>query len=323
MQETMRALQIMGPDDARVVIVPLPEPAAGEVLVRVRAIAVCSHWDLTLLAGKDIFERPGYPRYPISVGVPGHEMSGQVAALGPDAELFRVGDRVAAWTSRASALPGRYGYYAEYAAVPEDCLMPVPEHLSFEEAAPLEMAMCVASSIRQAGDMAGKTVAVGGAGPAGLMAIQMACALGARRIIAFDPVEGRRSLALFAGADITLDPAADEVKDLPSSTAEIAIECAGAAASAENLMRVTSGSVHLFGVVHGTVGFTMDHWMRNVRLFGYPGHFRESAELALALMTTGALRTDFLIGTKVGFDRYREGLATLKSGKVAKVCIVP
>ncbi|MCC7265217.1 MAG: alcohol dehydrogenase catalytic domain-containing protein [Candidatus Latescibacteria bacterium] len=323
MAQQMRALQIVAPGDVQVVQVEVPQAAQGEVLVRIRAATVCSHWDLTMVAGRDIFERPDYPKYPIEAGVPGHEVAGEVVAVGAQVEVFKVGDRVAAWSSRSSQLPGRLGYYAEYAAIPAADLMPVPDHLSLEEAAILELAMCVAASFRQAGDLAGKRVAIGGAGAAGLIALQLARALGVRRVEVFEPTAARRELALSLGADLAYDPVSPASLALGARTYEVAFECAGAAVSAQNLMRVTTGPVHLFGVVHGEIRFTMDHWGRNVHLCGYPGHSRESAELAMALIAGGSVKVKPIIGMKVDFEHYREGLDRLKDGAAAKMCVVP
>jgi len=320
MAKTMKALQILGPGEVRIVSVPVPQPGEREVLVKVRAVTVCTHWDLTLLAGTDIFGRPGYPKYPIHVGYPGHEMAGDVVAAGPAASAFRTGDRVAVWTSRAT---GVQGYYAEYAAVPEECLLRIPDHLSYPEAAPLELAMSVACSVRQMGDVAGKRVALGGAGAAGLIALQMIRVLGARQITVFDPVETRRALAVDLGADRALDPDSPESRALPATMAELAVECAGSAASAENLMRVTTGTVHLFGVVHGEIRYNVDHWGRGVTVAGYPGHSRESGDFALAMMRSGALRTAPLVGKTVTFGSYLEGIDALKAAVVPKVCVVP
>jgi len=317
----MRGLQIVAPGRVEVVTVGTPKPARGEVLVRVRAVSVCTHWDLTILAGKDIFERPGYPKYPIPVGIPGHEMSGEVVALGEGVTALRVGDRVATWSSRASQKT--IGYYAQYAAVPEDCLLTIPNNLSFVHAAPLEMGMSVAGSVRAMGDLAGKCVAVGGAGPAGLIGIGMIRALGARQILVFDPLEKRRKLALELGADRALDPSSQESLALSPRTAQVALECAGNAASAENLMRVTTGAVHLFGVVHGQIRYGIEHWGRGVTLAGYPGHSVESGEFARAMMAGGAVRTDRIIGKTVGFADYLDGIEVLKTGAIPKLCVVP
>ena len=323
MAEMMKALQIVAPGKVEIVDVAVPEPGPDEVLVEVKAITACTQWDLTLLSGVDIFERMGFPKYPIAPGVPGHEMAGVVVARGSEASVFSPGDRVAAWDSRASQLPGRIGYYAQFAAVPEDCLLPIPDSLTFVEAAPLELGMCVAASVRQAGDLSGKRVAVGGAGAAGLVALQMAKALGARHVIAFDPVAARRELALALGVDDALDPVSEECAALRPGSADVGIECSGRAASAENLLRIATGGVHLFGVVHGQIRYTMDHWGRNVSLHGYPGHTRESAELALALMSCGAVRTKEFIGAEVPFEKYLEGMDMVKRGEIPKLCIIP
>ena len=323
MADMMKAIRIVAPGHVEIVDVPVPVPEHDEVLVEVKAVTACTQWDLTLLAGVDIFEREDYPKYPQEPGVPGHEMAGEVIAVGHGVHTYSIGDRVAAWSSRASQQPGRYGYYAEYAAVPTDCLLHIPDHMSYTDAAPLELAMCVAASIRQAGDLAGVHVAVGGAGPAGLAALQMARALGARSITVFDPVDSRRELALSLGADEAYAPESPDSQHLNSCDVEIAFECSGRAASAENLLRITNDRVYLFGVVHGDIRYSIEHWSKNVSLHGYPGHTLESAELALGLMSSCAVKFDGIVSTPYSFDSYQDGMNLVKSGEISKLCIIP
>src|SRR3954464_11192912 len=98
---------------------PDPEPGAGEVLVRVRAAG---------LNGADMLQRKGgYPAPPGSPqDIPGLELAGEVAAVGPGAQRFSEGDRV-------MAIVGGGGQ-AELATVHEHQLMPIPDGLSFTEA---------------------------------------------------------------------------------------------------------------------------------------------------------------------------------------------
>jgi NADPH2:quinone reductase len=147
---------------------PDPEPGIGEVLVRVRAAGL-NGADMMQLAG-------GYPAPPDAPqDIPGLELAGEVAAVGPKARRFAEGDRV-------MGIVGGGGQ-AELAVVHERCLMPVPEELSFNEAGGTPEVFTTAhdSVFTQAGLVAGERLLVhGGAGGVGTAAIQLGHAAGAR-----------------------------------------------------------------------------------------------------------------------------------------------
>ena len=116
----MRAIQIHktgGPEVLQAVDLPIPSPGPGEVLGKIHASGVNFI---------DTYLREG--RYPAPLPfVPGQEAAGTVEALGEGIECFAKGDRVA-WT-------GTRGTYAEYAVAPARDLLPIPEQVSFEQAA--------------------------------------------------------------------------------------------------------------------------------------------------------------------------------------------
>jgi NADPH2:quinone reductase len=147
---------------------PHPEPGTGQVLVRVRAAG---------LNGADMMQRRG--RYPAPPGspadIPGLEVAGEVAGLGPAAQRFKLGDRV-------MAIVGGGGQ-AELAVVHERVLMPVPANLSWAEAggAPEVFTTAHDAVFTQAGLRPGEHLLVhGGAGGVGTAAVQLARAAGAR-----------------------------------------------------------------------------------------------------------------------------------------------
>src|SRR5450755_1645892 len=145
-----------------------PEPGTGEVLVRVRAAG---------LNGADMMQRKGhYPAPPDAPqDIPGLELAGEVAAVGPKAHRFREGDRVMGITGG--------GGQAELAVVHERILMPVPEELSWDEAGGTPEVFTTAHDgvFTQAGLVAGERLLVhGGAGGVGTAAIQLGHAVGAR-----------------------------------------------------------------------------------------------------------------------------------------------
>jgi putative PIG3 family NAD(P)H quinone oxidoreductase len=147
---------------------PDPEPGASEVLVRVRAAG---------LNGADILQRKGgYPAPPGSPeDIPGLELAGEVARLGPGATRFQEGDRV-------MAIVGGGGQ-AEYCVVHERQLMPVPDALDWPQAGGVPEVFTTAHDavFSQAGLVAGERLLVhGGAGGVGTAAIQLGRAAGAR-----------------------------------------------------------------------------------------------------------------------------------------------
>lgn len=165
------------PDGVHLAHVPQPIPKAGEVLVKIHAVSVNSA-DLRLLAGKPFLVRlMGYglfnPRYPILGG----DIAGRVEAVGGGATRFKVGDAVYGDLSNHGM-----GGFAEYVAVSEDALAPMPVNLTFEEAAAVPLAGITAlQALRDKAQVRpGERVAINGAsGGVGTFAVQIARAMGA------------------------------------------------------------------------------------------------------------------------------------------------
>jgi NADPH2:quinone reductase len=172
-EATMKAIGIPvpGPYDALVLEDrPRPAPAGRQVLVRVHAAGVNR---------PDVFQRLGnYPPPPGAPDIPGLEIAGEVAALGPGARAYGIGDTITA------LVPG--GGYAEYAVVDERNALPLPRGFSMVEAAAIpETFFTVWPNVFDRGRLqAGETILVhGGASGIGTTAIQLAKAFGARVIV--------------------------------------------------------------------------------------------------------------------------------------------
>lgn len=320
----MRALQLTGPGQARIVELPLPQPAEGEVVVQVEGVTTCPHWDMTLWTGKDIFDRPAYPRYPLVAGRPGHEMAGRVVAVGRGVEGLAEGDRVASIFDSGEAQPG---FYAEYAPARAAQLLRVPEHLDVAAVASLELAQCVAVSFQRAGDLTGLRVGISGLGPAGLIAVQMARALGAAQVVGFEIDAGRFAQARALGADRVVAPDTAEYAALAALPAadqlDLSIDCIGVAASTQSLMRVTRARVLIFGVPHGAIQFGLDEWVKGLQVEGYARHNRAAGEMALDLITAGTLRLKPLVSARLPLHRYGEGVDLLLSRQALKILYLP
>ncbi|GAA2625511.1 alcohol dehydrogenase catalytic domain-containing protein [Actinomadura fulvescens] len=213
-----------GPEVLKVERVPVPAPAVGEVLVRVRATSV-NWWDAGYRKGI-VQPRPGVPALPLPFQL-GREAAGEVAAIGDNVEHFAVGDRVVVMTCPAcgrcascrrgddnlcqdTELPGhqRFGGYAEYVTAPQHGLLQAPDGVDFETLACVlwsygtVLHMVNARARVQPGDIVLVTGASGGMGTA---ALQLSKLAGARQIIALTGSPGKRDALLAAGADIALN----------------------------------------------------------------------------------------------------------------------
>jgi putative PIG3 family NAD(P)H quinone oxidoreductase len=170
---------------------PVPQPGAGEVLIKVAAAGV---------NGPDLMQRKGlYPPPPGASDLLGLEVAGQIVAAGAGAQRWAVGDRVTALTNG--------GGYAEYCAVDARHCLPLPLGVSQLESACLpETFFTVWSNIFMgAGLSAGETLLVhGGAGGIGTTAIQLAKAFGAK-VFATDSPEERCRICRELGADRVID----------------------------------------------------------------------------------------------------------------------
>jgi len=319
----MKILQIFAPGQVEWQDAPIPQPGAGEVLVKVAAVTTCPHWDLHLMSGEPMF--PGVPLpYPYTPGQPGHEMTGEVAAVGPGVNAFAVGDRVAAWRDAGAK---RQGCYAQYVPCLVENLLKIPDHIAFEAVASLELAMCVQVSFDQLTRLDGvrnKRIGISGLGPAGLIAVQMAKAYGAREVVAIDPVPERRALAVELGATLALAP--DPGSFLPvngTMALESAVDCTGLKKSIEFLMAHTQAVVAIFGVLREEVAFGWDHWRRGFKLLGYEPHNRAAAEQALHLIGSGQLSLTPLTTHSLPLTRYAEGVELLRTKQAIKIRFLP
>ena len=220
--------------------IPMPEPRAGEILVRVSACGVC-HTDLHIMKAEVAFPLPA---------VLGHEISGIVEALGPGVTGPAPGTPIASafimpcgrcppcgagrddlcdnffgmnrlkgtlydGTSRLRRADGSpismysMAGLAEYAVVPATDVFPLPEGLPLLESAVLGCAVFTAyGAVRHAADLrAGERVAIVAAGGVGLSIIQVARAFGASQIIAIDVRDDRLEMARQLGATDTINGA--------------------------------------------------------------------------------------------------------------------
>jgi NADPH:quinone reductase-like Zn-dependent oxidoreductase len=178
--------------------VPVPRPAAGEVLIRVRAAAV-NALDWHLVTGLPMFARAAIGLRRPRRAIPGADVAGTVAAVGVGVETFAIGDDV------FGQVDG--GGFAEYVTAPADWLVAKPQTLGFHEAATLGVAAETAlQGLRDWGRLRpGQRVLLNGAsGGVGTFAVQLAKALGAAHVTAVCST-GNVAAARQLGADRVID----------------------------------------------------------------------------------------------------------------------
>ena len=258
----MRVAVYHGNRDVRIEERPRPAAGPGELVFRVVASGVC---------GSDVMEWYRLAKAPIVLG---HEVAGEVVAIGRGLAGFAEGDRIVT-THHVPCNECRYclagqhpvcdtlrttsfdpGGFAEYVRLPAVNVargtFAIPDHVGFDEASFVEPLACVARGQRVAGDVAGKTVAVFGAGISGLLHLMWAKAHGAAALVATDIHPFRLDAARRAGALVAVD-ASD--RDVPARVreandgraADIVIVCTAEPAAVEQAMRaVDRGGTILF-----------------------------------------------------------------------------
>jgi len=202
--------------------IPMPcIEAADEVLVRIKATAIC---------GSDVHGLDGSTGRRQPPLVMGHEASGVVESVGSEVKSLKIGDRVTfdstVWCGECyfcrqgqvnlcdkrrvlGVSCDEYrqdGTFAEYVIVPERIVYKLPDNVAFEEAAITEPVSVAMHAFDITNMRPGESAAVIGSGLIGLLLIQIIRAYSPHLIIAFDTDEKRRKAAIEAGADIALDP---------------------------------------------------------------------------------------------------------------------
>jgi (R,R)-butanediol dehydrogenase / meso-butanediol dehydrogenase / diacetyl reductase len=347
---TMLAARWHGRGDVRVERVPVPSPGPGELLLRVTWCGIC---------GTDVEEYRDGPAV-IPVGTPnritgqaapvvlGHEFAGTIVEVGAGVEGFAPGDRVApdiclfcgachycrrheyalceSWA--AIGLHGDGGL-AEYARVPASQCLPLPDSIGDDEAALIETTEVCVRAIRHGEVSLGDRVAVVGDGAVGLVAIQVARAAGASRVVLLGHRPARLEVGRRLGADAAIDtndPAwRAALADLTDGLgADVVIECGGGAGAIRDAIGAArkGGRVVLLAVTSAPL--QVDTWpivAGELTIVGsVQHHFDEDLPTAIDLIGSGRVDVRSLITRRIPLERVVadgfEGLAGSSDIKV-------
>ena len=329
----MKAAVYHGPRDIRVEDVPKPTPAANEILVEVRACGICGSDLHTYRYG--VFEDLGVPLAGRDGRLMGHEFAGVVTEVGSEVSGIAIGDRLAGI--------GR-GAYAEFVPVEviERNVHPLPEHVSFEEAATLEPLATSLHGVGLAAPQAGETVVILGAGIIGLGALQAVKALSDARAIVVDGSAPRLEMARQFGADAVIDfTRGDPVEqvyelvgeqDVPrlgfrGGNVDAVIDCAGAVNSSQQglqMLKQEDGRLVLVALFEHPGPLDRNQIVRkHVRLLGSWAWNTADFRQALDLVASGRIDRRPLVSHQFSLDDAAEAFKVQEAGQAIKVLVKP
>lgn len=355
--KTMAAVVCYGPGDYRLEERPVPRAGPGEVLVKVRAVGICAS-DLKCYGGAPMFwgdgVRAGYCEREV---IPGHEFVGEVLALGEGAAErygLQVGDLAVSeqiipcgrcryctrgqyWMCQVHTIYGfkraAPGAMAEYMTFPAGALNhKVPPGMDEAHAAFIEPLACSVHAVERGEIQFGDTVVVAGCGPLGLGMVAAAKMKGPARLIALDPNPKRLELAGRCGADLGLDPLADDVvervQDLTDGYGcDVYLEASGhPSAVVQGLSMIRKlGTFVEFSVMREpvTVDWTIIGDTKELNIHG--AHLSPyTYPVAIRMLQEGRLPMDEIVTHTLPLSSFEEGFELVAQGQVSvKVALIP
>ena len=320
-----------------------PQPGPGQVLIAVRAAGICGT-DLHIYHD----EYPTQP--PVTLG---HELAGDVAAIGEGVTRVAPGDRITTETyfhlcgtcrfcrsgkpnlcpERRSIGSGVDGGFARYVVVPERNVHRLPDGLAFSEAALTEPLACVVHGALELPKVtAGDVAVVSGPGAIGLLTLQVARASGAAVIVLGTAVDHRRlelacELGATAAIDITTEDASATVQGLTGGWgADIVFECSGAGPAALGLRQHVrrGGQYAQIGLFGKPVAWDLDQvCMKELSVTGSNATVPSAWRTALRLLGEGQVRTAPLITSTYPLAGWADAFSTFEKREGVKLLLDP
>ena len=345
----MKAAVLHGQRDIRYEEIEMPQINDDEILVNVKATGICGS-DVPRVLGNAAHY------YPIVLG---HEFSGEVAEVGKQVRGISVGDRVAgaplipchrcvdcvqgnyAQCKHYTFIGSRvFGSWAEYVKLPGINAVKLPEGVSYEQGAFFEPATVAFHGLFGIDFRGGSDVAIIGMGTIGLLVLQCARILGAKRIFAFDIDDTRLKMAEEYGADVCLNTRDEGFQEIVKQETngrgfELVVEAAGVASTEKFSIEIASnkGKVMFIGTPSGNISFTLREFeninRKELTIRGswmsysapFPG---KEWELAVYYFQKGRLGCDRLIDRVVPLGQISKAFEDLMSGKVkGKILLKP
>jgi len=339
----VKALVYHGPEDLRVEERPNREPGAGEALLRVEACGICGT-DLRIASGS----HRAYPEG--TVRVPGHEIAGSLEVVGKGVGLpvgsaafvapnvgcghcpaCRAGRVNLCRTPRALGITDDGGF-AEYVLLDEDLVaqgnvLVVEDGRDMAAIALVEPLACALRGSKACRIGEGDVVVIVGAGPVGLMHLQLAKLRDPAMVIVSEPSPARRAEAERFGADVTVEPA--NLAEAVGDGADVVITAAPAPAAQAQALELAApgGRINFFGGLprdrsRVELDTNLIHY-RELLVTGTTANTTPDCREALELVVSGRVDTAALIGDREPLDAAADAFAAARSGELLKVVIEP
>lgn len=320
--------------------VPRPEIGPEDVLLEVGAVGVC---------GSDLHQWTADHSWPVNYPVIlGHEFAGTIREAGERAGPWREGDRVVSETAAVidphcplsrqglyNLDPSRRGFgygvdgaMTHFVRVPGRCLHKVPDGLPLERAALTEPCSVAFNAVAVNADIRpGDRVVVLGPGPIGLLCAAVARLCGAEVAIAgLERDKSRLEIATRYGCEAIVGSPADWARARDGLGADGVVDAAGVSATLGLALEIVrpAGWISKVGWGRDPVGFSLDPLVqKNVRLQGSFSHNWPIWERVLALLASGALDVEPIVGGIWTLEEWHEAFETMHSGQIAKAVLKP
>jgi 2-desacetyl-2-hydroxyethyl bacteriochlorophyllide A dehydrogenase len=334
-----RRVLMSAPGTVEVVTEAVPRLERGEALVELSVAGVCGS-DKAALHGEHAFMGPPY--------YPGHEVVGAVIEVGDGVDEVGVGDRVTVeptipcgrckpCLNNAENLcenmqffgcGWREGAMADVFSVPAYRLHKIPAELTDNQAVLIEPLATGVHSVRMAGDLHGKAVAILGAGTIGLMTLIAAREAGARRIVSTDFVPAKRELALELGADAVVDAAVDDLAEAVRAelgeSGDVVFDCVAKQETLPESIKIAlkGGTVVVEGGARKPVTIDLPKIQEfQVRLQGVTTYCAEDYDAAIDMLVRGVIDVDRFVTVTYPLPRASEAFAAIDTGQEVKILI--
>lgn len=302
----MKALVYHGPHHLTVEDRSLPQPGSGEVLVKVEAVGIC---------GSELEGYTGHSSVRIPPLIMGHEFCGLITEVSPDVKGITIGDKVIVnpliscgkcdrcHTGKPNICRHREiigihrpGAFAEYVTVPQRNVYPVPNEMS-SSLASLAEPLAVSIHGIKLGLQPFEDLLIFGAGPIGLLTLQVALNMGVRKVLVIDKQEERLNYARQLGAEVATPNQMKEQFDaiFTSIGVDTIIDCVGVQETQNQSFKFINpgGKIIMIGLGHDQSTISMNHLVRHeVKIFGSYTYLPADFEQAIHLLTNGKIKMD-------------------------------
>ena len=303
---------------------PIPEPAAGQVLIKVGRCGIC---------GSDTSMTTGSPfDFPLGAAL-GHEYAGEVVAVGKEVSSLKDGDRIAAVPmvgcgkclaclqglyARCTDLTPMLGGFGEYTLVAERSAVKLPASLSLADGALVEPLSCGLRAVSLAKVAPGAKILVMGAGAIGLATTYWATGLGAGKVVVMATSERRKQLALEMGASEFLvngENIQDDINRALGSSPDIVFECSGSTGTFAQALDLVcpGGKVVIEGVcIHPDQFVPMPALCKEVNIQFSNAYRVQDFQIAVDTLDSGAVEPRAMISETIGLLQLPDQLERMR-----------